>query len=404
MPYDFSMRQPYILYKRQAGLKQSAGLQYYVAFWDPARHEYGRRRATGKTSKAAADDQARKWLAEGIPSRDSPTLADYLRDFWDPDGPYARRAQLRGHPLAADYLKGSRYAIARHIVPWLQDTRRSQLQLHQVTPAILEALVLWLSEQKGLSARRVNAIRQAVAVPLAEARRLGLIREDPMRTVLRLQEKSGDRQILSIEEARKILFGTWSDERYRLINMLAAATGMRLGECRGLLLEDLVRDGATWCITVRHNWQDGEGLKAPKWGSSRAVPFPEGLVRGLQQLAGGNPWGNTFVFYGDRRDVPVAKRAVESAYNAALAGAGIPDAERRRRRLGFHAWRHWYNSMLRGQLPDHALRQLTGHRTEAMTDRYTELTPEQRQAAAALSSRLFAPAAQLPGVDIDPAE
>jgi integrase len=397
------MRQPFILYKRRAGLKQSTGLQYYAAFWDPARHEYGKRRATGQTSKAAADAQARKWLAEGIPSRDSTALTDYLRNFWDPIGPYARRAQLRGRPMSADYLKGSRYAILRHVLPWLQNTQRAQLQLHQVTPAVLETLVLWLSEQD-LAARRVNAIRQAVAVPLAEARRLGLIREDPMRSVLRLQELRSDRQILSIEEARKILFGDWPDERYRLINMLAAATGMRLGECRGLLLEDLVQDGAVWCITVRHNWQDGEGLKAPKWGSSRAVPFSERLAQSLQLLAAGNPWGNTFIFYGDRRGFPVAKRAVETAYNTALASAGIPDAERRRRGLGFHAWRHWYNSMLRGQLPDHALRALTGHRSEAMTERYTELTDEQRKAAAVLSSRLFAPAGEFPGVDVEPAE
>jgi integrase len=59
------------------------------------------------------------------------------------------------------------------------------------------------------------------------------------------------------------------------------------------------------------------------------------------------------------------------------------------RGLGFHAWRHWYNSMLRGQVPDHALRALTGHRSEAMTDHYTEITAEQRSAVAALANQLF---------------
>jgi integrase len=398
------MRKPYILYKRQSGIKKKKSLQYYVAFWDPERHVYSRKRATGQTSEAYADAQARKWLEEGIPSRDSPALADYLRDFWDPAGPYARRAQLRGRPMSADYLKGSRYAILRHVIPWLEDTRRGHLQLHQVTPAILEALVLWLSEQAGLAPRRVNAVRQAVAVPLANAYRLGLIREDPMRSVLRLQETRATRQILNIEEARKILFGIWPDERYRLINMLAAATGMRLGECRGLLVEDIVKTGGNFSITVRHNWQDGEGLKAPKWGTSRAVPLSENLALSLQRLAATNRWDNTFVFYGDRRDMPVAKRAVENAYNAALAGAEIPEDERRRRGLGFHAWRHWYNSMLRGQLPDHALRALTGHRSEAMTELYTELTDEQRKTAAVLSSRLFAPTTHLADIDVDPAE
>ena len=45
--------------------------------------------------------------------------------------------------------------------------------------------------------------------------------------------------------------------------------------------------------------------------------------------------------------------------------------------------------MLRGHSPDHALRKLTGHKNEEMTDRYSEITDEQIMAVAELAEELF---------------
>ena len=381
------MRKPYILYKRTAGLKDSKRVQYYVAFWDHERREYTRRRATGQTNQGDADAVARKWLDEGLAAT-TPALYDYLSDFWAPAGPYAKSRTLRGRPLAADYLVSMHSAITKHVLPWLKAVKRTRLQLRDVTAGVLEQLVLSLHES-GLAPRRVNAIRQAVGVPLGEAKRLGLIRHNPMTDVLKLAEPKPRREIFTLEEARKVLGGPWPDERHRLINMLAAATGMRLGECRGLLAEDLVQDGETWCIVVRHNWQDGEGLKAPKWGSTRPVPVPARLAASLRELAAANPWGNAFVFYGSRGDIPIGKRTVSEAFNTAVRGAGIPEPERRRRRLTFHSWRHWYVATIRGAIPDHALQALTRHQSERMLDRYSSVTEEQRRAVTELADTLL---------------
>ena len=44
-----------------------------------------------------------------------------------------------------------------------------------------------------------------------------------------------------------------------------------------------------------------------------------------------------------------------------------------RRHLTFHAWRHFLNSMLRSHgMADVKTRRITGHRTAAMTDWYTD--------------------------------
>ena len=67
---------------------------------------------------------------------------------------------------------------------------------------------------------------------------------------------------------------------------------------------------------------------------------------------------------------------------------GISEEDRRARGLTFHSWRHWYNSMLRGKVADHTLRALTGHKSEAMTDNYTEITADQRAAVGVLAGLL----------------
>ena len=393
------MRQPYILYKRRAGLKQSAGKQYYAAFWDAERHVYGRRRATGQTSIAAARAQAAKWLAEGVPLRDSQTFLGYLLGFWQPDSPYLRRKAARGRILSAAYLRNGRSAIEQHVKLFLEAQGLARLPLSKATAGILEDLVLHLQES-GLGASRANSVLNAVAVPLAEAVRLGLLLRNPATSVERLPDRPPTREILSLGEVRAFFALSWQDPRLLAASLTAATTGLRLGEIRGLQTED-VQSGY---LRVQHNWQDGEGLKAPKWGSKRDVPLPARTEGALHALIDSNPWGDGFVFYGVRRGCPPDRKTITNAFIDGLSRIGICEEVRRRRGLTFHSWRHFYNSMLRGQLPDHALRALTGHRSEAMTDRYTTLTDEQRRAAAALSSRLFAPAGELPGVDVEPAE
>lgn len=159
---------------------------------------------------------------------------------------------------------------------------------------------------------------------------------------------------------------------------------MRLGECRGLK-SDCVYDDY---IDVKRNWQDEEGIKLPKGNKPRMVPVPSGTVTALRELAAMNPWRDDFIFWGTSSGRPIGKRSVADVYKNMLGIIGIPHDEITRRHLSFHAWRHWYNSMLRGHVPDHALRRLTGHASEDMTDHYTIITDEQRQAVARLAEGL----------------
>jgi integrase len=82
---------------------------------------------------------------------------------------------------------------------------------------------------------------QAVTVPLAEAKRLGKIQVNPAVSIRRLRESKPARHILTLQEAAKLFARDWPEPRQKAINMLAAITGMRLGECLGLQVEDIKR-------------------------------------------------------------------------------------------------------------------------------------------------------------------
>ncbi len=191
--------------------------------------------------------------------------------------------------------------------------------------------------------------------------------------------------ILSIEEVRTLFLTPWPDPMHQAINLLSATTGMRLGECLGLKGEDIHDD----YIHICHNYQHADGVKAPKWGSIRDVPLPVMTHRALEALASTNPHGNGFIFWSRDPKRPMSSRTAINGLIAALKRIGISNEERMRRGIHFHSWRHWYNSMLRGRVEDHALRALTGHKAEAMTERYSHVTEEQRAAVLRLAGKLI---------------
>jgi integrase len=375
------VRKPYIVYRRHQGDVRV----YQVGFWDEATSGYRIRRSADSlirelgalaahlspTRKAEAEEAARMALQRGLTRRGTDNLGDYLETFWAPASSYLERQAARERSPSAGYIRNSRAAVRQHVLPWLRAQGKAELPLARITSGLLEDLLAHL-RRSGLASSRVNSVRKAVAVALGEAERLGLLASNPARRVKPLPERAPRREILSLEEIRRFFALDWPDRRHLAANLLAATTGLRLGEIRGLRVEDL-RPGY---LHVCHNWQDGEGLKPPKWGSIRDVPLPARVEVMLRGLASTNPWRSGFVFWGDRRDRPLSGSTIDRFYREAVVAMGIPEAERRRRHLTFHAWRHWYNSMMRGKVADHVLRRLTGHATEAMTERYTALPAE----------------------------
>jgi len=381
-----SSRKSYILYRRASGGK--GGKVWYVAFWSDDQGKYVSRRSTGKTTAGDADRQARRWLEEGPAKSGEPAFLDYLDRFWADGSDYLLGREARGHRLSKMYVGSARSGLRRYVRPYVEANHKSEIGISEINAALLEALLMHLKGLE-LSPSRANGIMKAIRVPLSYAYRMGLIRENPGPRVQRLPEQAPRRQILTLDEAKRFFLLEWKDRRCYAANLTAALGGLRMGEIRGLQIDDILDAHLHVC----HNWIDREGMKGPKHSTQldlkwRDVPIPAKLEYVLRQTYADNPWGDRFVFWGPRSGKPISSTSLGDSYICALKAIGIEETQRRDRNLTFHAWRHWYRSMLDSMgLSARAGDDLTGHTGEAIAKRYTHITEEQRKAVAAVAEQ-----------------
>lgn len=388
-------RAEYILFKRRLP-DGSRSTYWYVEFWDESQQRYVNRRSTKQKRKDRAAEQAIEWLTTGAPdrSRGSWTVQEYVSSFWRDDSDYVsmRRIRKGGKGISQAYVDNMRRSIESHFVPWLKQEKIDSLLLARFRAHHLEKYQLHLHRIAGdhskAPGRWINSQRQAVTVALNRAAKLGLIEVSPAAAIEKAEEEPASRSILSLEDAARFLADTWTDQLHRTLNLVAAYSGLRLGELRGLLPEHLevqtIGSALVPVIKVRSNWVERDERKHPKMGSARDVPIPQFVYDALRDLIAANPWrDNGPIFYSTRRGVPVSKTAVGDAFRDRKAALKIKDDL-----LVFHSWRHWYNTYMRTKLDDHVLKQLTRHKTEQLTDRYTHMTAEQMVAVVSAAGSL----------------
>jgi integrase len=85
----------------------------------------------------------------------------------------------------------------------------------------------------------------------------------------------------------------------------------------------------------------------------------------------------------------IAGNTATRALHHALEVIGISRDVQRERGIDFHSWRHFYQSILRGKVSDSDLRHITGHSSQAMTERFTHRTPEHILQYADIQERIF---------------
>lgn len=224
---------------------------------------------------------------------------------------------------------------------------------------------------------------------------MGELESNPLAPVTELKEYPRERGILKLEQLRALFQGEalkkiWAgDLRHYACNLLAATTGLRMGECQGLQVQYVHPQ----FVRVVHSWHDTYGLSAPKWNSVRLVPIPGRTSAAIGQLTGLARWGEPeptdVVFWGQDRKTPLSKTALLRGFKRALKRIGITEEQRRAQNLLFHSYRHGFNTMIRGRVADEQLRRVTGHKTMAMTDNYDAPGIEQLQDVLAEQERLF---------------
>jgi integrase len=354
---------------------------FYVQFYNDA----GRRMnamSTGMSSKSAAESWAFAYIQEGkTGTKRTLGFTQYSQNFfvWG-KCPYIESQIARGQPISRGYADALRSYLANHILPSFRSYK-----LVQITPKDVEDWLLRLRTKIGRNGRKlspttINQCLNALRIILSEAARLGLISNNPALSIKQLKRTPETRGVLTIQECKRLFDESliekiWGgDLRHYSISLLAASTGMRLGEIQGLQRQHLTAN----YVQVEHSYTRKYGLSMPKRNSRRVIPIPSRTSAHLQELVSLSPYrrAKDLIFFGTRRDRAIERKVVEEKLYAALGKIGISEELRKQRNVTFHSWRHFFNSYLRTKIPDAKLQRLTGHKTLEMTDHYTHFNLE----------------------------
>jgi integrase len=326
-------------------------------------------RSTGETSRTRAELWALARLNASKDRRENITLEAFAKDFWSPEGVFARARSDHGFTTSKNYLEFAESYTRNHLLPvW------GACRLRELTPGKIDAWIVRLRRESQLAPATLNKLLSTLRTILGQALAQGYLAENPASFVKPVRTESTSRGILTPAEVMRLFAGPeiWADHRHFTLNLLAATTGMRMGEVRGLLLENVKGDH----VQVRQSWEQGHGLKPPKYNSIREVPICERVAGALSRvIAEYRP--TSLVFYGTALDRPLSKNCIEGNLYRTLVKVGISDLERRRRGITFHSHRHFLNTLLRSRgVPDSKVRQITGHRSPRLSDLYTHYRAE----------------------------
>jgi integrase len=381
---------------------------YYVKFKNEA-GKYTPAISTKQETKAAAIATAYEWLKNGVPTAEGGSVAvsimdalkqvqttveadficrelkrrgllksfvitgskqdidfpSYLQNFWDYEAsPYVKEKLRKNHGIHKNYTIGQRLIVEKYWSPFFEGRLLGSIMRQDI-----ESFIDVLSERK-LSAGRKNTILKAGTIPLRWAFSKEVIEKDIIVGVTWFSGEVKERQILAPEVVEAVFKVEWKDERARLANMLAAVTGLRSGEIRGLRVQDLGED----CLYIRHSWNCRDRLKTTKNNECRTVevPFP-GIIHDLLILAEHNPHGvsmDSYVFWAEKSSSkPMDGILFVKGLHDALEETGM--SQESASVYVFHGWRHFYTSYMRERLDTKLLQSQTGHKTTSMLEHYS---------------------------------
>jgi integrase len=165
-----------------------------------------------------------------------------------------------------------------------------------------------------------------------------------------------------------------------VVFLVAAFTGLRLGELLGLQWHDV--DFAGEAIRVRRSFTAHGGMSTPKSGRVRSVPMVPAVAQAIAGLADREPFtADEDLIFPGMTGVPQDGNSLRKRYKKALVAAGL-------RPLRFHDLRHTFGTLAvrRAEVP--AVQVWMGHANIQTTMRYIHY--RDRGAEARLLAEAFA--------------
>ena len=343
---------------------------YYHCYNDMGKRQWAK--STGLFKKTEATKYCMKLYREGllIPEQKVITFAEYSNGWWDVDTcRYLKWRELH-EPLSKGTITVHRDNLKLHLKEYF-----SKYRLNEINANVLENWLLSMSE-KGLKASSINLAYRTLRTMLNEAVRLDLLIKNPCSDVKELKEETPEREILTLEETQKLFPQDWSQIWDSSViykaNLLAACTGLRISELRGLRGEYVFKD----YIHIRGQYNRYEYIPHTKTKHNRNIPITHLMKQELDELLIAN--GDGYVFSDDGGKTPVTVERLRRQLDRALERIGISHEEKLKRNLTFHSWRHFFNTLLLTRnVGQKKVQAVTGHITERMTDRYTHFNTKE---------------------------
>lgn len=408
---------PFYLHKREV----TNGAYWYVYYLDPStgkqrtaisintlRKKLGIHDRTSINRRRDAEYIAQKALDEGVVTfgKGDPLFTDYVLQFWDFEhSDYIRRRNLKNpNSLGPDYVKNMNSYFKNHALPLLP----AKLKLSCVRTEHVEHIVNNLLDDGIIANATIAKVIQSMSVPLGEAKRLKMIRENPVSSLESLSTKPKRRGILTNSELQTIICTMRNkamknefDARVYLATTLSVFTGMRQGEIRAMKASSitLINDDQG-IITVSQAIAVYAGLKTTKGKRERQVPCPRWLCEELLRMANKNTKGKDLIFWSDTSvNNPISSSFITRNFNKIVedmlevendcvgekfefevdgkkSEISMGEHLRTERNIVFHSLRHYYVTYMRGKIGDNLLQSVVGHQSAAVTDIYTHETQE----------------------------
>jgi integrase len=368
------IREDFTVFPRS--LKSGVVVFYYQCYDEKGRRQNAR--STGQTKKTEAKAFCMRLFKEGllIPEQKAPTFAEFSNGWWDIEtSGYLKWRQLH-EPLAYSTIVMYKRHFNIHIKDYF-----AKYRLDEITADVVETWLLAMSgkkdmvikdekKKKTLNPKTINLVFGTFRLMIGEAVRRKIIKTNPCAYIKDLKEETFEREIFTVDEVRKLFPADWASvwKSYvnYMINRLAACTGMRVGELRGLRAGHVFNDYIHVCGQyTRYGYKNATKTKV-----NRKIPITPLIKQELDGLINAN--GNGYIFSEDGGDTPLSMDSIHAHFNSALKNIGIDGGERKARNLSFHAWRHFFNTVLRmNNVSDSKVQSVTGHRSIRMTDHYT---------------------------------
>ena len=267
--------------------------------------------------------------------------------------------KMMDEQLALNEIRQSSYDRKMETLKMLSDI--SYKQLDEVSE---DDLIAFFKTQLDYSQSCINKMYQLLGAVFIKAVNRKIIEDNPLREIKR--PKSNKKTIpvraLTVEEQKKLLNVLKNEDvRYSDIMLLSMFTGMRIGECCALMVEDidLVEKTITVSKTVARGKYGRNVLNETKTSAGmRKLHLSDDIFEFLKSCIGNKDKG--LLFLSSNQNL-VTTNQVNYSYAAALKAYDIVDTSVYGR-VDLHSLRHTYATRcIESGMPAKVLQKLLGH-------------------------------------------